>query len=137
MKFSTIFTIASLLVAGAVSAAPERAHELKARVQAENGLEKRGNGKLTWYAGGMLDNPACGGPTPSDSDYIVAVSSDGSYGVCNQRVRLSYQGKTVVARIADYCDGCGHGHFDATKGLFSDFADLDVGVLTGVNYELL
>ncbi|KAL4402517.1 hypothetical protein ACI68E_000282 [Malassezia pachydermatis] len=138
MKFSTLFTVAAVLVAGVVSAAPERAHELKARVQAENGLEKRrGNGKMTWYGGGMLSAPACGGSAPSDSDHVVAVPADGNTGRCNQRVRFHYQGKTAEAVVRDYCDGCEYGHFDATRGLFQNFADLDAGVLTGVDYEFI
>ncbi|KAI3620266.1 hypothetical protein CBS9595_002233 [Malassezia furfur] len=137
MKFTSV-VVAALAVAGLVSAeAPLRSHELKARHASENGMEKRNNGKLTWYAGYMLDNPACGGPTPSDSDLIVAVAQNGGYGSCNQEVELSYRGKSVKAKIRDYCDGCGYGHFDATKGLFSHFADLDEGVLTGLNFKLL
>ncbi|WFD02349.1 hypothetical protein MOBT1_001031 [Malassezia obtusa] len=137
MKFTAIF-VAALAVAGLASAeAPARSHELKARVAAENGIQKRGGGRLTWYSGGMLDDPACGGPTPSDEDLIVAVAEGGGYGSCNQHVELSYQGKTVKAKIVDYCEGCEYGHFDATKGLFSHFADLGEGVLTGVNFKLL
>ncbi|WFD38044.1 uncharacterized protein MJAP1_000992 [Malassezia japonica] len=137
MKFTTVFA-AALAVAGLVSAeAPLRSHELKARHATENNLEKRGGGKLTWYAGYMLDNPACGGSTPNDGDLIVAVAQNGGYGSCNQKVQLSYQGKSVQATIRDYCDGCGYGHFDATKGLFKHFAGLDEGVLTGIDFKLL
>lgn len=136
MKITSVF--AALAVAGFVSAETHlRSHQLKARVAAENGLEKRGNGKLTWYSGGMLDAPACGGSTPSDHDMIVAVAENGGYGSCNQEVELSYKGKTVKAKIVDYCEGCGYGHFDATKGLFSHFADLEEGVLTGLGFKLL
>ncbi|WFD43339.1 hypothetical protein MPSI1_002000 [Malassezia psittaci] len=137
MKFTATF-VALLAVAGLVSAeAPLRAHELKARFNSENGIEKRSSGKLTWYGGSMLDNPACGGSTPTDSDMIVAVAQDAGYGSCNQKVKLSYNGKSVTARIADYCEGCGYGHFDGSKGLFKKFADLDEGVLTGLSFELM
>lgn len=138
MKFTAVFA-AVLAVASLVSAeeAPLRSHELKSRVLSDKGVEKRNGGKLTWYAGGMLNNPACGGPAPDDSDLIVAVAQNGGYGSCNQKVQLSYQGKSVVARVRDYCDGCGYGHFDATKGLFSHFANLDEGVLTGISFKLL
>lgn len=140
MKCSSIIAIASIFAAGVatVSAAPgERAHQIKARHLQENGMKKRGHGKMTWYGGGMLDAPACGGGRPSDDDMIVAVAQGGGYGSCNQKVRLHYQGKSVEATVRDYCEGCGFGHFDATKGLFSKFADLDEGVLTGVDFELL
>lgn len=138
MKFTTVIAIVSMIAAGVAQAAPaERGHELKARVQADNGLQKRGNGKMTWYGGGMLKAPACGGSAPTDDDMVVAVAQNGGYGSCNQKVRLHYQGKKIEATVRDYCDDCGFGHFDATKGLFSHFADLDKGVLTGVDYELL
>ena len=138
MKFTTVFTIVSMIAVGIAQAAPtERAHETKARVQAENGLEKRGHGKMTWYGGCMLSAPACGGSAPKDDDLVVAVAHNGGYGSCNQKVRLHYQGKSVEATVRDYCEGCSFGHFDATKGLFKHFADLDKGVLTGLNYELL
>ena len=140
MKFSSIIALAALFVAGSATVSAnhvERAHQLKARVHKENGIEKRGQGKMTWYAGGMLNAPACGGDAPSDDDFIVAVAENGGYGSCNQKVRLHYQGQTVEATIRDFCDGCGFGHFDSTKGLFSKFAGLDEGVLTGVDYQLL
>ncbi|WFD26039.1 hypothetical protein MNAN1_001014 [Malassezia nana] len=138
MKFTTVFAIVSMIAVGVAQAAPtERGHEVKARVQAENGLQKRGNGKMTWYGGGMLKAPACGGAAPTDDDMVVAVAQNGGYGSCNQKVRFHYQGKKIEATVRDYCEGCGYGHFDATKGLFSHFADLDKGVLTGVDYELL
>ena len=92
---------------------------------------------MTWYAGGMLNAPACGGDSPSDDDFVVAVAENGGYGSCNQKVRFHYQGHSVEATIRDFCDGCGFGHFDATKGLFSKFAGLEKGVLTGVDYQLL
>jgi hypothetical protein len=135
MKFTTIFTIATLAVASFASA--ERAHQLKARVNAENGIEKRGHGKLTWYAGGMLDAPACGGPTPGDDDLVLAVKSDGSYGKCGDEVELHYQGKSVRAKVRDYCEDCEFGHFDGTKGVFKKLADLEKGILTGITYKLL
>lgn len=92
MKFATIFSIVSMVAVGLAQAAPtERAHETKTRIQAENGLEKRGHGKMTWYGGGMLDAPACGGPTPKDDDLVVAVAQHGGYGSCNQKVRFHYQ----------------------------------------------
>ncbi|WFD30861.1 hypothetical protein MSPP1_001885 [Malassezia sp. CBS 17886] len=115
----------------------ERAHVVRARLASENGLEKRGSGKLTWYAGGMLDNPACGGGKPGDGDMVVAVAQNQGYGSCNQKVRLSYQGKSVTATVRDYCEGCNYGHFDATKGVFSSLASLDEGVLTGLKFELM
>lgn len=43
--------------------------------------------KLTWYGGGQLDAPACGGATPSDSSMIVAVSTDSPF-KCHDKLHL-------------------------------------------------
>ena len=70
MKFSSLIALAALFVAGSATVSAnhvERAHQLKARVHKENGIEKRGQGKMTWYAGGMLN--ACllyTSPSPRD-----------------------------------------------------------------------
>ncbi|PKI84497.1 hypothetical protein MVES1_001752 [Malassezia vespertilionis] len=137
MKFAAFLAAAAIALASVSAAEAPRAHLVKARMAEEAGLEKRGSGKLTWYGGGMLSNPACGGSAPGDDELVVAVAQNGGYGSCNQRVELHYQGKSVKATIRDYCDGCAYGHFDATKGLFSHFANLDEGVLTGMKFKLL
>lgn len=112
MKFSSaLFGLAALAVAS-VSAMDthesglvklgERSHELKARhhqlsAAASNDnetLEKRDWvskwGKVTWYAGNQLDNPACGGARPNDNDMVVAVAKGAGYGKCGEKVHLHY-----------------------------------------------
>lgn len=139
MKFTAAF-VAIIAAAGLVAAeqAPQpRGHEAKAAFRhSRRDVTKRGGGKLTWYAGGMLSNPACGGSSPSDNDMVVAVAQNSGYGSCNQKVKLNYKGKTVQATIRDYCEGCDYGHFDATKGVFSKLASLGEGELQGIEFEL-
>ena len=95
MKFTTAF-VAIVAAAGLVAAeqAPQpRGHEAKAAFRhSRRDVSKRGGGKLTWYAGGMLSNPACGGSSPSDDDMVVAVAQNSGYGTCNQKVKLNYKG---------------------------------------------
>ncbi|PWN48855.1 hypothetical protein IE53DRAFT_388936 [Violaceomyces palustris] len=93
-------------------------------------------GKLTWYAGSQLDNPACGGSRPSDDTMAVAVKKNGGYGKCGETVHIHYGGKMVSAKIVDYCAGCEWGHFDATKGVFKKLAPLSTGVLEGIHFKL-
>lgn len=128
MKFTTaILTLLSAAVAVSAAAIDthesglqslgERSFERKARhielnaraTEGDEANEKRDwvakNGKLTWYAGNQLNDPACGGPTPTDNSHVVAVKKNGGYGKCGETVHLHYNGKMVVAKIADYCAG--------------------------------
>ncbi|KAJ1032535.1 hypothetical protein NDA16_000558 [Ustilago loliicola] len=155
MKFTTaLFTILS--AAAAVSAAAidsnesglgalgERSFELKARhVEAaarSDDVEKRDWvskwGKATWYGGGQLNDPACGGPTPNDNSMIAAVKKNGGYGKCGETVHLHYNGKMVSVKIVDYCASCDWGHFDLSRGAFKKLAPIDQGVIEGLHFKL-
>ena len=144
MKFTAVFVAAVVAAAGFASAQPHepdthlpRGHERKSTYrESRRSVQKRGGGKLTWYSGGMLSNPACGGSPPNDNDMVVAVAQGKCYGSCNQKVKFHYKGKTAEATIRDYCSGCQFGHFDATKGVFGTLASLDEGVLEGIEYQL-
>lgn len=72
-------------------------------------------GKLTWYAGGQLDNPACGGPTPTDDSMVVAVKENGGYGKCGEKVHIHWKGRMVEAHIVDYCAGKLSSHMHHTS----------------------
>ncbi len=159
MKFTTT-VLALLSAAAAVSATVdtnesglhvlgERSFERKARHvelsaravdSSSPDLESRDwvskSGKVTWYAGDQLDNPACGGPTPSDNSAVVAVKKNGGYGKCGETVHLHYNGKMVSAKIVDYCAGCEWGHFDATRSVFKKLAPLSQGVIEGIHFKL-
>ena len=43
-------------------------------------------------------------------------------------------GKTVVAEVTDMCPGCDVRSLDMSKGLFEQFATLDVGLLGMASY---
>ncbi|CBQ70418.1 conserved hypothetical protein [Sporisorium reilianum SRZ2] len=156
MKFSLV---ALLALVSAVAAVPavidshdsglqtlgERSHERKARhvesAARADSLESRDFvskwGKVTWYAGNQLNNPACGGPTPTDNSAIVAVKANGGYGKCGDTVHLHYKGKMVSAKIVDYCASCEWGHFDASKSVFKALAPLSQGVIEGIHFKLI
>jgi hypothetical protein len=69
---------------------------------------------VTYYALGLT---ACG-QTYSDSDYVAAVSQslfdtvDGASGnpnnnpVCNKKISIEFEGKSVTVAIVDRCTGC-------------------------------
>lgn len=92
------------------------------------------NGMLTWYGGGQLDNPACGGSTPSKWDHVVAVKEGGNY-KCGDMLHIHYGGKMVPAKVVDYCGGCASNHIDLTQGLFQEFAALSAGEIHGARIK--
>lgn len=104
-------------------------------------VEKRGGewhprgAKLTWYSGSSLDNPYCGGPTPSDNDFVAATSWDSPYG-CGDHITFFYYGKKTTVKVVDKCEGCGGNGswFDLTKAAFSSLAGLEVGELINVDF---
>jgi hypothetical protein len=67
-------------------------------------LQKRRTTKATWYSGSQLNNPACGGSTPSDSSMVAAVSEHGPFN-CGDHIKLSKGGKTVTVKVVDKCAG--------------------------------
>ncbi|PWN38335.1 uncharacterized protein FA14DRAFT_118260 [Meira miltonrushii] len=88
--------------------------------------------RITWYSGGSLDNPACGGPTPSNNAMIAAVQQGGRFG-CGDHIRINYQGNSVKVKVIDYCEGCSSTAIDLTKGAFSKLASLSTGELHGAS----
>ncbi|PWN23077.1 hypothetical protein BCV69DRAFT_107221 [Microstroma glucosiphilum] len=107
---------------------------------ASSGAEKRsqhmGGGKLTWFAGHEMDAPACGGPKPNDGSFIVAVNEK-LKGHCGKTVRLSHGGKTLNAKVVDWCGNCPIRHLDASKAVFGYFADLSQGEVHGMDFTFV
>lgn len=99
MRFASVF---STLLAGAllVQAAP---------VPTEQGLDLQSRNmkaaRITFYSGGQLNNPACGGPRPSKDDMIAAVKQGGAFS-CGEHVHLKHGEKSVHVRVVDYCESC-------------------------------
>lgn len=83
---------------------------------------------MNYYSGGL---GACGEPI-QDTEMVAALAVDGfgasTYDTatgnptnkwCNQKIRVSYGGKTADAVIKDRCSGCtGAGGLDATPALW-------------------
>ncbi|PWN36851.1 uncharacterized protein FA14DRAFT_187012 [Meira miltonrushii] len=92
--------------------------------------------KFTWYGGGQLDAPACGGPTPNRNDRVVAVPTS-SPAKCGDEVHLHHGGKMVKAKVVDYCSGCSDHQFDLTQGTFEALAALEVGELSGAHVRII
>ncbi|TFK49491.1 hypothetical protein OE88DRAFT_1646495 [Heliocybe sulcata] len=129
MYFSLIAVFSMLsLFAGFAQAAP-----FARRNGTDTGLSARAtNARLTWYQVGL---GACG-KNNVPSDFVVALNA-ADFGAgypgphCFQNIVINANGKSATAQIVDKCPGCPEGGLDLSEGLFSHFANPDVGVLTG------
>ncbi|GAA5982236.1 hypothetical protein JCM5350_007707 [Sporobolomyces pararoseus] len=102
-------------------------------------------GEGTWFAPGL---GACGTVATDDSP-IVAVSHllyDSYPGatrnpnlnpICGQKIRATYQGKSVDVTVQDRCEGCAMWDLDFSPKLFGELADLGIGRLKGVEWTFI
>ncbi|PWN99832.1 hypothetical protein FA09DRAFT_284409, partial [Tilletiopsis washingtonensis] len=90
----------------------------------------------TWYGGGQLDAPSCGGKAPKSSDYVVAVPTSSGM-KCGDTLHI-HRGnrKMVSAVVRDTCAGCAKNQVDMTRGLFSALGSLDDGVLSNLRIRV-
>ncbi|KAJ7226719.1 hypothetical protein GGX14DRAFT_555310 [Mycena pura] len=96
------------------------------------------NSQWTFFSAGL---GACG-ELNSNSDFaspsIVALDQQ-MFGpvnapfnpICNQRITMTFGGKTAIAVITDICITCPPGGLDLTPSLFSFFAPLSEGLIFG------
>ncbi|KAI0250951.1 expansin family protein [Lactifluus subvellereus] len=121
-----LFAFFSLIlpVLSAPVPAPEEFAELQKRIT------HTGRARGTWYYPGLGN---CGG-TNSASDFVVAMPKslyDQNGGRnCGHMVQISYQGKTVEAKMVDSCPSCGPNDLDMSPPTFKSLAPLSVGVIT-------
>ncbi|GAA5877276.1 hypothetical protein JCM16303_006225 [Sporobolomyces ruberrimus] len=89
------------------------------------------SGHATFYSQGGAAG-SCGS-VAGDYDMVVAMSA--AFGSNNQycgrsvTIRNTQNGKTVTARVADTCPGCGYGSLDLSMGAFAAIGSYDQGVL--------
>lgn len=86
--------------------------------------------RITFYSGQQLNNPACGGPTPSSKAMVAAVKNGGHF-KCGDWLHISKGGKSVKVKVVDYCGSCSNKAIDLTPGAFKKLAKLSDGVITG------
>ncbi|GAA5949227.1 hypothetical protein JCM3765_003337 [Sporobolomyces pararoseus] len=102
-------------------------------------------GEGTWFAPGL---GACGTIANDDSP-IVAVShllydqfpgatlNPNLNPICGQKIRATYQGKSVDVSVQDRCEGCAMWDLDFSPKLFGELADLGIGRLKGVEWAFI
>lgn len=95
---------------------------------------------VTWYT--QNGNYGACGNKHSDDDFIAALdyraygdlSAKSKY--CGQKIRVSWQGKSVDVIVADACPTCDNASsVDLSTAAFKALAPLDVGMLTGGKYS--
>ncbi|KWU46789.1 hypothetical protein RHOSPDRAFT_31606 [Rhodotorula sp. JG-1b] len=89
------------------------------------------SGQATFYSQGGVAG-SCGS-VASDSDYVVAVNTaqvdGGSHCGSSVHITNTQNGKSITARVADTCPGCGYGSLDLSMGAFGALGSYDQGVL--------
>jgi hypothetical protein len=102
--------------------------------------EVHSGGDATWFT--QNGNYGACGDLHSDSDFIAALDyrTYGDSGVkssyCGQKIRVSWQGKSVDVTVADDCPSCsGPSSVDLSVAAFQALAPLDVGDLSGISWS--
>jgi len=100
-------------------------------VQRSDLTKRYSNTQWTWYDVETGNQVYCGGYYHND-DAIVALSgANMNQSVCGKRIKMTYNGITQYATIVDMCPSCQSGALDLSRGLFSNFASINVGVIHG------
>jgi hypothetical protein len=100
-------------------------------------------GRLTYYTFGPQGIAFCDGKYYGDNELIVALSTSfmNERKNCFQKVRVTVEGKSVVATVVDMCNeqhGCKVGTVDGTIGIWKTLGlDLDRGVIEGITWSFL
>ncbi|SPO23930.1 uncharacterized protein UTRI_03535_B [Ustilago trichophora] len=116
--------------------AAEQPHIEKRRHHGKPRSKTVSNGKITYYFGSQLLNPACpDAPTPNDGSMTAAISYDSPF-KCGDKIKITdSHGKHATVTVVDRCAGCTYNWIDVTKGVFKVFSDLDAGVLRDVTFS--
>lgn len=99
-----LITIVSALLASALVAHAAPAQPLEERKHSHKHARHHAS-RVTYYGGGQLKNPACGGPNPHPNDMIAAVKKGGHF-KCHDHIHIRKGSKKVTVRVVDYCAGC-------------------------------
>lgn len=95
---------------------------------------------MTYYDVGL---GSCG-LTSAPSEHIVAIpvsqmnnpANPNANPLCGKSVTIHYGGKTATAKIVDTCMGCKSGDLDMSTSLFSYFASMSEGRVSGMTWSI-
>lgn len=104
--------------------------------------ETHTGGHVTWFT--QNGNAGACGDKHSDNDFVAALDyrTYGNTGAkskyCGQKIRVSWQGKSVDVIVADACPSCENSaSVDLSVAAFKALAPLDVGELNDISWQLL
>ncbi|KAF7368079.1 Barwin-like endoglucanase [Mycena sanguinolenta] len=86
-------------------------------------------GRVTFYTpnGGV---GACGHPIKTSAHAVALASAQYDGGAhCGKKIKVQYNGKSVIANVVDLCPGCPSEGLDLTRGAFKKLAKPAVGVI--------
>ncbi|KAF7368074.1 Barwin-like endoglucanase [Mycena sanguinolenta] len=86
-------------------------------------------GRVTFYTpnGGV---GACGHPIKTSAHAVALASAQYDGGAhCGKKIKVQYNGKSVIANVVDLCSGCPSEGLDLTRGAFKKLAKPAVGVI--------
>ncbi|GAA5856282.1 hypothetical protein JCM8547_000850 [Rhodosporidiobolus lusitaniae] len=89
------------------------------------------SGTGTWFT--QNGNYGACGKINSDSTYLVALQTNmyANGSKCGKKVKITANGKTITAVVADECPTCGSStNMDLSVGAFKGLASLDAGVVS-------
>ncbi|KAK7462835.1 DPBB1 domain-containing protein [Stygiomarasmius scandens] len=145
-SFVTFVTLGALAVALPATQSTNHISSLATRQFDWTG----GTGEGTYYTPGL---GACG-VTSTESDLICAVAKDFFDGyatkggqsaganpnnnpICNKKIEVTYQGKSVTVTAVDRCEGCKGYDLDFSPAAFNKLADPSVGRIQGIKWNFV
>ncbi|GAA5952019.1 hypothetical protein JCM8115_005306 [Rhodotorula mucilaginosa] len=111
--------------------APTTTQAAETKAAVSNANSGSYSGRATFYTQGGVAG-SCGS-VAIDGDYVVALSysqvDGGAH--CGRTVSITNtdNGRSITARVADTCPGCGYGSLDLSTGAFGAIGSYDQGVL--------
>ncbi|KAK4220540.1 RlpA-like double-psi beta-barrel-protein domain-containing protein-containing protein [Podospora fimiseda] len=127
--------ILSLALLSSAAPASTEAQSVEAR---SGEIVARATGDLTWYNTGL---GACGFWN-NDNELVAALNAPtfdpktpggnpNKNTLCNKKIRVTYQGKSVDVKVVDRCPGCNANALDLSPAAFKKLASLDKGRIVG------
>ncbi|KAK3384833.1 RlpA-like double-psi beta-barrel-protein domain-containing protein-containing protein [Podospora didyma] len=88
-------------------------------------------GTFTYYNVETGSVGACGSRNRNTDMVVAMASADFKQSNCFRKLRVKYNGKTILVQVTDSCPGCKKGGLDLSQGAFKQLANLNVGLIKG------
>lgn len=99
------------------------------------------SGKASFYTDKGLG--ACGTSIDANSQMLVAApkglwtsSNPNNDPLCNKKIKVTYQGKSITVPIKDQCPSCDNSKIDLSRPAFAKLGNTDLGILEPVTWQI-